>query len=83
MVSKLRPLSRRHFAVTAVSAGASLLSSARLFAAGPKVSSEELIATDRQPSKPGAITSFTSLKQIDAGQLNVGYAEAGPQMVPR
>jgi len=28
--------------------------------------------------KPGANTSFASLKQIDAGPLNVGYAEAGP-----
>ena len=28
--------------------------------------------------KPGTNTSFTSLKQIDAGILNVGYAEAGP-----
>jgi pimeloyl-ACP methyl ester carboxylesterase len=28
--------------------------------------------------KPGAHTSFASLKQIDAGLLNVGYAEAGP-----
>jgi pimeloyl-ACP methyl ester carboxylesterase len=28
--------------------------------------------------KPGANTSFVSLKQIDAGLLNVGYAEAGP-----
>jgi pimeloyl-ACP methyl ester carboxylesterase len=27
---------------------------------------------------PGANTSFASLKQIDAGALNVGYAEAGP-----
>jgi pimeloyl-ACP methyl ester carboxylesterase len=27
---------------------------------------------------PGAPTSFGSLKQIDAGVLNVGYAEAGP-----
>lgn len=27
--------------------------------------------------KPGAHTSFASLKQIDAGVLNVGYAEAG------
>jgi pimeloyl-ACP methyl ester carboxylesterase len=30
------------------------------------------------PIKPGANTSFASLKQIDAGLLNVGYAEAGP-----
>jgi pimeloyl-ACP methyl ester carboxylesterase len=28
--------------------------------------------------KPGTNTSFASLKQIDAGDLNIGYAEAGP-----
>src|SRR5580704_10879498 len=28
--------------------------------------------------KPGTNTSFSSLNQIDAGLLNVGYAEAGP-----
>ncbi len=28
--------------------------------------------------KPGTHTSFGQLKQIDAGLLNVGYAEAGP-----
>lgn len=28
--------------------------------------------------KPGTHTSFAPLKQVDAGQLNVGYAEAGP-----
>jgi pimeloyl-ACP methyl ester carboxylesterase len=28
--------------------------------------------------KPGAHTSFGALKQIDAGVLNIGYAEAGP-----
>jgi pimeloyl-ACP methyl ester carboxylesterase len=31
-----------------------------------------------KPIKPGTNTSFSSLKQIDAGVLNVGYAEAGP-----
>src|SRR5205814_9810169 len=30
------------------------------------------------PIKPGTNTSFGTLKQIDAGMLNVGYAEAGP-----
>ena len=30
------------------------------------------------PIKPGTNTSFSSLKQIDAGVLNVGYADAGP-----
>jgi pimeloyl-ACP methyl ester carboxylesterase len=28
--------------------------------------------------KPGTSTSFGALKQVDAGRLNVGYAEAGP-----
>jgi pimeloyl-ACP methyl ester carboxylesterase len=32
--------------------------------------------------KPGTHTSFGSLKQIDAGVLNVGYAEAGPANGP-
>jgi pimeloyl-ACP methyl ester carboxylesterase len=34
------------------------------------------------PIKPGTNTSFGSLKQIDAGVLNVGYAEAGPANSP-
>ena len=33
---------------------------------------------DARNFKPGTNTSFASLKQIDAGLLNVGYAEAGP-----
>ena len=33
--------------------------------------------------KPGTNTSFGPLKQIDAGVLNVGYAEAGPADGPR
>ncbi len=33
---------------------------------------------DRPTIKPGANTSFASLKQIDTGVLNTGYAEAGP-----
>src|ERR1700680_3604988 len=34
------------------------------------------------PIKPGTNTSFGSLQQIDAGVLNVGYAEAGPASGP-
>jgi predicted dienelactone hydrolase len=34
--------------------------------------------TDLPPIKPGTNTSFGSLKQINAGVLNVGYAEVGP-----
>jgi pimeloyl-ACP methyl ester carboxylesterase len=32
--------------------------------------------------RPGTNTSFASLKQVDAGVLNVGYAEAGPADAP-
>jgi pimeloyl-ACP methyl ester carboxylesterase len=34
------------------------------------------------PVKPGTHTSFAPLKQIDAGVLSVGYAEAGPAEGP-
>jgi pimeloyl-ACP methyl ester carboxylesterase len=40
--------------------------------------SSKKTAADVPPIKPGTNTSFASLKQIDAGLLNVGYAEAGP-----
>jgi pimeloyl-ACP methyl ester carboxylesterase len=46
-------------------------------------------SADAQPNKtklpevkPGAHTSFAPLKQIDAGVLNIGYAEAGPANGP-
>jgi pimeloyl-ACP methyl ester carboxylesterase len=49
-------------------------------------------AAEAQPSKarpanlgavkPGTYTSFASLKEIAAGVLNIGYAEAGPQNGP-
>jgi pimeloyl-ACP methyl ester carboxylesterase len=51
-----------------VSAGATLLAGQPLFA------NRETAATMVQTGN----TSFASLKQIDAGLLNVGYAEAGP-----
>jgi pimeloyl-ACP methyl ester carboxylesterase len=35
-------------------------------------------ATSAPATKPGTNTSFAPLKQVDAGLLNVGYAEAGP-----
>src|SRR5579862_3820258 len=35
-------------------------------------------AADVPAIKPGTNTSFAAIKQIDAGVLNVGYAEAGP-----
>ena len=33
--------------------------------------------------KPATNTSFGSLKQIDAGSLNIGYAEGALSRVPR
>jgi pimeloyl-ACP methyl ester carboxylesterase len=39
-------------------------------------------SADATPNKTGANTSFGSLKQIDAGLLNIGYAEAGPANGP-
>jgi len=45
------------------------------------VSSADAQSTPANPLpaiKPGANTSFAPLKQIDAGVLNVGYADAGP-----
>jgi pimeloyl-ACP methyl ester carboxylesterase len=38
-------------------------------------------ASSAPAAKPGANTSFASLKEIDAGLLNVSYAEAGPAVV--
>ena len=69
---------RRRFLGTSA-AGAVTIAAAQLAATG---------SVDAQPSKtkrtdlptirPGTNTSFASLKQIDAGVLKVGYAEAGP-----
>src|SRR5437763_10634190 len=40
-------------------------------------SAEAQSARDATAIKPGTNTSFGPLKQVDAGLLNVGYAEAG------
>jgi len=52
-----------------------VLAAAPIAMSGP--SRAQQIGT-RPAIKPGTHTSFASLKQIDAGLLNVGYAEAGP-----
>ncbi len=70
-------VSRRRFAMAGLSAGAALLAPSTLFAEGTS-SSAGTIPADLPAIKPGTNTSFASLKQIDAGLLNVGYAEAGP-----
>jgi len=59
-------------------------SAAVAFAAAPFAMSGAVLAQsgDAKPGagavRPGAHTSFAALKQIEAGVLNVGYAEAGP-----
>jgi pimeloyl-ACP methyl ester carboxylesterase len=45
-------------------------------------SSADAQTTRMSPIKLGTNTSFSALKQIDAGVLNVGYAEAGPANGP-
>jgi pimeloyl-ACP methyl ester carboxylesterase len=74
MSFELEPVSRRRFAVAAVSVGASMLSPSLLFA----TSLTSRIATDRRASGPEGDGSFASPRQVEAGLLNVGYAEAGP-----
>jgi pimeloyl-ACP methyl ester carboxylesterase len=64
---------RRLFKMAGLSAGATLLARSPLFAQSSKPKPPGLPMV-----KPGTNTSFGSLKQIDAGALNIGYAEAGP-----
>jgi hypothetical protein len=77
--SGLDELSRRRIvALAGLSAGAALLGPNALLAEGMG-----LMSGQSQPQTPPAIhhgrkAEFSSLKQIDAGVLNVGYAEDGP-----
>jgi pimeloyl-ACP methyl ester carboxylesterase len=71
-------ISRRRFAVSGLSAGAALLAPGAVFAEGVEPLSGEAHPTDLPAGKPGINSSFRPLKQIDAGLLNVGYAEDGP-----
>jgi len=65
---------RRLFGAMAMSvAAAELAGVGSSFAQSGKANPKHLLAI-----KPGTNTSFGPLKQIDAGLLNVGYAEAGP-----
>ena len=68
---------RRLLAMASVSAGGALLAPRPLFADRGRVA--PAIAN---PTASPKNTSFASLKQIHAGLLNVGYAEAGPANGP-
>src|SRR5258708_29034451 len=69
---------RQFFAI----AGASL-AAARFGAIGPANAQGAKAKSAQLPAiKPGTNTSLGALKQIDAGLLNIGYAEAGPANGP-
>jgi pimeloyl-ACP methyl ester carboxylesterase len=59
-------------------AGAGTIAAAQLAAIGSVDAQPGKTKADLPKITPGANTSFASLKQIEAGVLNVGYAEAGP-----
>jgi pimeloyl-ACP methyl ester carboxylesterase len=65
---------RRFLGAAAVTVAAAQLDTIGSAAAQPGKAK----ATRLPAVKPGTHTSFGPLKQIDAGLLNVGYAEAGP-----
>ncbi len=66
---------RRLLAMAGISAGAAMLAQRPVFANSGATSR----VGDTTANKN---TSFSTLKQIDAGLLNVGYAEAGPSTGP-
>jgi len=70
-------ISRRKFTIAGLSAGAALVASGALFVGDSQALPSKGTAP-QPPIKPGTNTSFASLKQVDAGLLNIGYAEAGP-----
>ncbi len=70
---------RRHFLGTA----AMTIAAAQLDMIGSAIAQSSKTEPPRLPSiKSGTDTAFGPLKQIDAGLLNVGYAEAGPANGP-
>jgi pimeloyl-ACP methyl ester carboxylesterase len=67
---------RRHLIGTAVTVGATFA------AIGLAEERSSQAASAPPPVKPATNPSFASLKQINAGPLSVGYAEAGPSQGP-
>jgi pimeloyl-ACP methyl ester carboxylesterase len=66
---------RRRFLATAIMT----IASAQFGIIGPAAAQSSKAKPATVPAiKPGTKRSFGSLKQIDAGVLNIGYAEAGP-----
>jgi pimeloyl-ACP methyl ester carboxylesterase len=69
---------RRHFVGAAAATAAAQLG----MIGAANAQSSKTAQAQLPPIKPGTNTSFAPLKQIDAGVLNIGYAEAGPASGP-
>src|SRR3954469_20311848 len=67
-------LPRRRF----IGAGVTLAAGQLFLAGSANAQSGSGTPAGTTPVKPGTNTSFASLKQVKAGVLDVGYAEAGP-----
>jgi len=65
---------RRFFGTAAMTIAAAQLG----LTGSAQAESEKARPADLPGLKAGTHTSFAPLKQVDAGLLNVGYAEAGP-----
>ncbi|MBN9268018.1 MAG: alpha/beta hydrolase [Hyphomicrobium sp.] len=77
MPAKTPPPTRRRFLGTSA-VGAIAIATAKLAPIGSAEAQPRTKRADLPEIKPGSNTSFASLRQIDAGVLNTGYAEAGP-----
>jgi pimeloyl-ACP methyl ester carboxylesterase len=72
-------ISRRRFVSTAAMTVAAAQFGVSALAMDPR----RTVSSNPIPNiVPGTARSFTALKQVDAGLLNVGYAEAGPKEGP-
>jgi pimeloyl-ACP methyl ester carboxylesterase len=69
---------RRHL----LGAAAATVTSAHLGLIAPENARANESTPERPANQPRTQTPFSSLKQIDAGPLNIGYAEAGARDAP-
>jgi pimeloyl-ACP methyl ester carboxylesterase len=78
MSTKWSSPTRRDFLGTSAG-GAVTIAAAQLTGTGSAdAQANNTLRADLAEIRPGTNTSFAALKQIDAGVLNVGYAEIGP-----
>jgi pimeloyl-ACP methyl ester carboxylesterase len=78
MSEEAKPNRRRFLGTAAMSVAAAKL----LITGSAEARSSKINRADVPPMKPDTKASFAPLKQIDAGTLNIGYAEAGPANGP-